>query len=170
MPHGFGPKIRAERLLRQGAGLMPGPTTPRSKRSPEVQALLNLQLGAGMITEPGFQKAMAAPPRAAATQGAGSPFQAAFQRRPQQFQQAALMTGRERIRARQREWREQFLPRGTTRGRFEATSRLEQQQELRGQPGMTRAGAEAQRRVGQRDTLRGMTRAQARAQERMSFF
>jgi hypothetical protein len=162
MPNGFSPEIRAERLLLQGVGLMPGPTTPRSKRSPEVQALLNLQLGAGMITETGFQTAMAPPPRAAAPRAAG-------RNQPQPFGQAAL-SGRARIRAQQREWREQFLPRGMTRGRFETTARLEQQQELRGPPGMTRAGAQARRRVGQRDTLRGTTRAQARAQESMRFF
>jgi hypothetical protein len=165
MPIGFGPQVRAQRLLRQGAGLMPGPSVPVSTRRPEIQALLNLQLGAGMITESQFQTALSAPPAArpsasvqapVATQGA-APL-------------GAPLTGRARIRARQREWREQFLPRGMTRGRFETTSRLQQQQELRGTPGTTRAGAEARRRVGQRETLRGMTRAQAQAEARVGFF
>jgi hypothetical protein len=110
----FGPKVRAERLLRQSAGLMPpSDTQPASTRPAAIQALLNLQLGAGMITEGRFQKIIGggetvppAPATASTRPGSRpvpnariasaaprplvSPFSSAFQRRPQQFQAQAL--------------------------------------------------------------------------------
>jgi len=62
MPNGFGPRIRAQRLLRQSVGLMPpSDVRPKTGLAPAVEAALNMQLATGLITKRQFQKATGAP-------------------------------------------------------------------------------------------------------------
>jgi hypothetical protein len=155
------------------------PRPPVSLTQRGAERRLAQEMAAGRITRQQFLGGVGALSKA--TVGAGQttvtagalglpdPFAAALQQRPAQFREAAL-TGRQRIRKQQAAFREQFLPRGTSRSQFEAQSRIQQQQELRGQPGVSRAAAEAQRRVGAKTVAPGMTRAQAQAQERMGLF
>jgi hypothetical protein len=64
---GFGPRQRAKRLLRQAAGLQPpSDVQPRSSLHPAIEAALNLQLEAGLLSREKFE-ARTRPP----TSGAG---------------------------------------------------------------------------------------------------
>lgn len=53
---GFGPRQRAKRLLRQGAGLQPASDVqPTSGLPPAIEALLNLQLAGGLLSQEKFE-------------------------------------------------------------------------------------------------------------------
>lgn len=54
---GFGPRQRAKRLLRQGAGLQPASDVqPATGLNPAIEALFNLQLSAGLLPQQKFDE------------------------------------------------------------------------------------------------------------------